>query len=976
MLRINAIPNSASAKKYYSVADYMIEGQEQTAHWHGKGAALLGLEGTVAKEDFERLCDNLHPKSGLQLTAKHLENRRVGYDLTFSVSKSISILYALGQDDRLPNEFRGAVADTMAEIEREMSTRVRRKGADFDRKTGNLIWADFTHHTSRPINGTPDPQLHVHAVVFNATWDSEEKQWKAGQFGGIKADAPYFQAMFRTRLANRLQALGYEIRKTKDDFEVTGVPERTIKEFSRRTTLIEKTADLLGIKKPETKAKLGATTREPKKEGQTWDSLVKGWEDRITLRERHAIHETVAHKETLPELANAAALDWAMRHSFERSSVVPERDLVTTALKHGLGSVTPEGIYKELGSRKDLIRREVDGRTMVTTRGVLNEERKILEFAQKGRGRWKPLGKAEDRGVVTPVVLPHNAASSPFEQAVSTGSTLTPTSPAAHSQPMEGAGKIKELPADPDLVTNLSNGQEKGRPDESKRPSNPQKLDTAYGSTCNESDIVTLTLAEQPKKVDLTPSQLAAVRHAWYSRDPLILIRGAAGTGKTHMTKALLKGVDVPWVILAPSAEASRGVLRREGFENAETLAKFLLDEETQQKARNGLIVLDEASLAGAHDMARLIQVADSIHARVLLLGDRRQHKSVARGDVLTLLEDRAGLPVAEVSEIRRQGGEYREAVKLASQGRVSDAFEKLDRLGWVKQGGDIAGDYVSAIRDGKSVLVVSPTHAEGDQVTAVIRARLKQEGRLKGEEKTFDGLSPVHLTEAERSESANLEGRVAVFVRSAGTHKAGDRVGVDAGNRDELAQRAKSIAVYDRSSLALAIGDSVRITANGKDLSGNHRLNNGSTYTVDGFTDAGNIRLNNSWVISKDFGHLAPGYVVTSHASQGRTVDRVLIAQSAQSFRASGKEQFYVSISRGRERATVYTSDKASLYEAIQRDDQRMLASELVRAPRKGIKDKLKKRVAFLRELGSRVMDGVRSRGMEKRRDLTHELG
>ncbi|OWK35196.1 IncW plasmid conjugative relaxase protein TrwC (TraI) [Fimbriiglobus ruber] len=67
----------------------MIEGQEQTAHWHGKGAALLGLEGTVAKEDFERLCDNLHPKSGLQLTAKHLENRRVGYDL-LSVSQKAS----------------------------------------------------------------------------------------------------------------------------------------------------------------------------------------------------------------------------------------------------------------------------------------------------------------------------------------------------------------------------------------------------------------------------------------------------------------------------------------------------------------------------------------------------------------------------------------------------------------------------------------------------------------------------------------------------------------------------------------------------------------------------------------------------------------------------------------------------------------------------------------------------------------------
>ncbi|OWK42415.1 MobF family relaxase [Fimbriiglobus ruber] len=950
MLRITAIPNTSAAKNYYKSADYYVENQELTSHWHGKGAALLGLEGAVAKEDFERLCDNLHPQSGLQLTAKHLENRRVGYDLTFSVSKSISILYALGQDDRLPNEFRGAVADTMAEIEREMSTRVRRKGADFDRKTGNLVWADFTHHTSRPINGTPDPQLHIHAVVFNATYDQEEKQWKAGQFGGIKADAPYFQAIFRTRLANRLQALGYEIRKTKDDFEITGVPERTIKEFSRRTTLIEKTADLLGIKKPETKAKLGATTREPKKEGQTWNSLVRGWEDRVTLRERHAIHETVvnSHRETpLPELANAAALDWAMRHSFERSSVVSERELVTTALKHGLGSVSPEGIYKELGSRKDLIRREVDGRTMVTTKGVLGEERKILEFAQKGRGRFRPLASPDSfpqRGVL----------SSKTEHAT--------TPPFGQSEKLRAGTTQQEAKHSAELALRSTSY--------STAPT------VRVDASAAEPDLVTLTLAEQPKKVDLSPSQLAAVRHAWYSRDPLILIRGAAGTGKTTMTKALLQGVDVPWVILAPSAEASRGVLRREGFENAETLAKFLLDDETQQKARNGLIVLDEASLAGAHDMARLIQVADSIHARILLLGDRRQHKSVARGDVLTLLEDRAGLPVAEVSEIRRQGGEYREAVKLASQGRVSDAFEKLDRLGWVKQGGDIAGDYVAAIKDGKSVLVVSPTHAEGDQVTAAIRARLKLEGRLKGEEKEFQRLEPMHLTEAERSDPGSLQpGLVAQFHRNAGEHKAGSRHTL-ATPSDLSGTPAGSYQLFTVDRLSLAQGDSVRITANGKDLSGKHRLNNGATYSVDGFTDAGNIRLNNGWVISKDFGHIAPGYVVTSHASQGRTVDVALLAMGNQSVRAMGSEQFYVSTSRARQKTQIYCDDKEAVRDAIQRDDQRMLASELVRAPRKGIKEKLKKRVAFLRDLGSRVMDGVRSRGMEKRRDLTHELG
>ena len=108
----------------------MIEGEQLVAHWHGKGADLLNLSGAVSQTDFERLCDNLHPQTGLQLTAKHIENRRVGYDFTFSLPKSTSLLYALGQDDRIPQEFRSAVADTMAEMERGMSTRVRRKNSD------------------------------------------------------------------------------------------------------------------------------------------------------------------------------------------------------------------------------------------------------------------------------------------------------------------------------------------------------------------------------------------------------------------------------------------------------------------------------------------------------------------------------------------------------------------------------------------------------------------------------------------------------------------------------------------------------------------------------------------------------------------------------------------------------------------------------------------------------------------------------
>jgi hypothetical protein len=78
-----------------------------------------------------------------------------------------------------------------------------------------------------------------------------------------------------------------------------------------------------------------------------------------------------------------------------------------------------------------------------------------------------------------------------------------------------------------------------------------------------------------------------------------------------------------------------------------------------------------------------------------------------------------------------------------------------------------------------------------------------------------------------------------------------------------------------------------------------------------------------------KDFGFLSHAYATTSHSSQGATVDRVFIAQSAQSFAATSKEQFYVSVSRGRESVTIYTDSKEALKDEIKQTSARPLAIE-----------------------------------------------
>src|SRR6185312_14991095 len=113
MIRITQQDSAKDAKRYYATADYYSEGQELVGSWGGKGAARLGLEGTVDKSSFDRLCDNLHPRTGEPLTVRTRAERRVGYDFTFSVPKSVSLLYGRTGDNYILDAFRTSVNETM-----------------------------------------------------------------------------------------------------------------------------------------------------------------------------------------------------------------------------------------------------------------------------------------------------------------------------------------------------------------------------------------------------------------------------------------------------------------------------------------------------------------------------------------------------------------------------------------------------------------------------------------------------------------------------------------------------------------------------------------------------------------------------------------------------------------------------------------------------------------------------------------------
>ncbi len=87
-------------------------------------------------------------------------------------------------------------------------------------------------------------------------------------------------------------------------------------------------------------------------------------------------------------------MDHAIEHSFVREAVVPERKLVTEALKRGLGAVTVEGVQPEseqAAPDPQRNRRPPDGDD--ERNGGL--ESRLIEFARNGRGRCRPLADAE-----------------------------------------------------------------------------------------------------------------------------------------------------------------------------------------------------------------------------------------------------------------------------------------------------------------------------------------------------------------------------------------------------------------------------------------------------------------------------------------------------------------------------------------------------------------------------------------------------
>ncbi len=238
--------------------DYYAGRGESPGMWTGRGAAALGLEGVVGDGQLGVLIRGLDPLSGELLRShprertitverinprtgeRQLEQKRLspvaGFDLVFSVPKSVSLLHALGDEAtrRAVNEAHSSAWQAaLAYLEDEACVTRRGKGGVIREHAGGFVGAAYQHRTSR----AQDPHLHTHVVVANMAKSPGGEKWRALDGEAIlksyRLAAGYlYQAHLRSELSRNL---GVEWgTPVKGMAELRGAPPCALSEFSTR----------------------------------------------------------------------------------------------------------------------------------------------------------------------------------------------------------------------------------------------------------------------------------------------------------------------------------------------------------------------------------------------------------------------------------------------------------------------------------------------------------------------------------------------------------------------------------------------------------------------------------------------------------------------------------------------------------------------------------------------------------------------
>ncbi len=601
-----------SQRSFRHPNEYYTAGEEPDGTWFNP-KSLFGLEdgGKVDSGHFHRLYSGFAPDgSGKLVQRAGNPDRSPGIDMTFSVDKSMSSLWAIAEPEMRERIEAMAVAAARAALEDTVLKHCSYTRMSEKRVTrpveADLMGATFVHGTSREN----DPQLHVHCTIFNVARTREDGKWRAHHQYPVYSWKKAAGALFRAYVAWELQQnLGVRIEQYGPNAEFTrieGMPEDLQSFWSKRRKAIVARAGELGVPSLGNAARMAGVnklTREgkshdndPEVRHRRWRGEAEGYVEREELIAAVTGHEVKIGQEQIRELTGR--LDDLPAHLAREEAVFRRPDMVEAAAN----------------AAADLMGREAVGTAIERLRR--NPEIERLEPK-------KPTAESKAGMVHTEIYSTrHNLG---LEQAVRDMAEAM-AADSGHGPPEQAVKeKVETLLAD-------------GYP-----LSQEQSLAIRHATVKSGRVAVIEGAAGSGKTTTLRPITDLHKEHGYEIVPTAVAWRTAVALGddcdaRAYCVDKLLK--------LAAKGQVEIG--------------------------KRTLIVVDEAGMLSTRQAHHILQLSERHGAKVVFAGDTRQQQPVEAGPGLRLIRDVAGS--IRVDRIRRQKADLEDVLTHVHKERPEQA--------------------------------------------------------------------------------------------------------------------------------------------------------------------------------------------------------------------------------------------------------------------------------------------------------------
>ena len=359
--------------------------------------------------------------------------------------------------------------------------------------------------------------------------------------------------------------------------------------------------------------------------------------------------------------------------------------------------------------------------------------------------------------------------------------------------------------------------------------------------------------AAQKAAPGLSDEQQAMLNHIT-SKEGVAVVEGMAGTGKSYAlnaTRAAYEADNKKVIGAALSGKAAAGLEESAGIKS-QTLHSLLteLEENKQSLDHQTVIVVDEAGMVGSRQLKKLLDHAEQAQAKVVLVGDSKQLQPIDAGGAFRGLSENLG--AASLKQIRRQKDDWaRQAVTLFSAGEAGLALEMFKERDLLRTAASRDDTIKNLVNDWQQYIKQDKDNIKQALILAATRADVYQ------------------LNQAAREAQQDKLGNESITV-----------------NNREFRENDRLLFTRNNKNLDIKNGDLVTVTAI-HDNQITVKTDDNRIITID----------------TEQYDHLDHGYAVTTHKSQGTTVQKAFVLASEM----SGREWSYVAASRAKEETVIY---------------------------------------------------------------------